>query len=149
MNKKAVIVKILQRISHRRSFEHKPFESSSIGDLAFLLLIYFIVTSSFILRQGIFFSLPAMNSGSIKLMENQIVEVYPKNDGFLYGENRINRKQFSRILKKHRVQDKDKVLIIKMGADIEYDRLVDTLSVAKESGMNRVSLKNIFQEESP
>jgi len=146
MNKKALIVKVLHRISFRkRMFEHKPFESSSVGDLAFLLLIYFIVTSSFILRQGIFFSLPSQKAGSIKLNENQIVEIYPRENGFIYEGSLINRRRFSRIMEKQMSADKEKVLIIKMSKDVRYDRLVDTLSVARETGARRVSVKNMFE----
>ena len=94
-----VILKIIRRREIRRKgFNDKPFESSSVGDLAFLLLIFFIVTSSFILRQGIFFSLPSKKASTIRLEQEQIIEVYPKNEGVLYNGKLIDRNTFKKRL---------------------------------------------------
>ena len=46
----------------------------------------------------------------------------------------------------HNKINPDTVLIIYMNPQVKYDRLVDTLSVAKETGMKRVSLKNIGEK---
>ena len=40
----------------------------------------------------------------------------------------------------------DMVLLIKMSPRVKYDKLVDALSVAKESGIKRISLKNVNGE---
>ena len=84
MNDTRIIYKIIRRRAARqKELEAKPFDSSAIADLAFLLLIFFIVTSSFILRQGLFFSLPSRSSGSVRLDDKKIVEVVPGNDGLV------------------------------------------------------------------
>ncbi|MCU0846179.1 MAG: biopolymer transporter ExbD [Spirochaetes bacterium] len=143
MNNRNLLVKILHRRERRRREAQGPaFESSSMADMAFLLLIFFIVTGSFVLRQGIFFSLPSKTAGAVQLNERQIVEVYPQNNGFRYESVVLDRDGFKKILIARSDATKDSVLVIYMGKSVRYERLVDTLSVARESGMNRVSLKN-------
>jgi len=145
MDRNIIISRIMnrrKRLSDSRK-EGSMIDSSSMGDMAFLLLIFFIVTSSFILRQGIFFSLPSPKSGSVKLFDNQIVEVFPENSGFTIKGNPISRDELILRLKEQREINKESVVIIKMKDNVKYDRLVDTLSVAKESGIYRVSLKNV------
>jgi len=118
------------------------FESSSIGDLAFLLLIYFIVTASFILRQGIFFSLPSKTAGSVRVEENQVIDVYPENTGFRYDERLLSRNDFKKVVAARKEKEQRSILMIHMKPDIAYDRLVDTLSIARETGLKKISLKN-------
>lgn len=138
-----VIVKILQRRGRlKRRSDERTFDSISIADMAFLLLIFFIVTGSFVLRQGIFFSLPSKTAGSVSLDERQITEVYPREEGFLHDGTLLNREQFGRLLREREKTVREGVLMIHMGERVRYERLVDTLSVARESGVRRVSLKN-------
>lgn len=138
-----VIVKILQRRGRlKRRSDERTFDSISIADMAFLLLIFFIVTGSFVLRQGIFFSLPSKTAGSVSLDERQITEVYPREEGFLHNGTLLNREQFGRLLREREKTVREGVLMIHMGERVRYERLVDTLSVARESGVRRVSLKN-------
>ena len=143
MNNNPVIYKIMRRRERlRRQQEVKNFDSSSIGDMAFLLLIFFIVTSSFILRQGIFFSLPSKSAGSVRIEENRVIDGYPENSGFLYSEQLLGREEFSTAMMQRVKKNEESVMIIHMKEGVIYDRLVDTLSVARETGIRRVSLKN-------
>lgn len=147
LKKKALIRKISIRSKRMRlSRDEKFFESSAMGDLAFLLLIFFIVTSSFMIRQGIFFSLPSNTAGVVRLTDDQIMEVAPQNNGFLYRGMMVEREVFLKMMEQQMKVDGKKVLIIAMGSTVKYDRLVDTLSVAKEAGIRRVSLKQMNGE---
>ena len=137
---------IRKRVKSWRFREPKAFDSSAIGDLAFLLLIFFIVTSSFILRQGIFLSLPSNSSGAIRMEENELFEIYPLNDNFEYDGGVLTRREFKGLLKEHTDKHPKGALLIYMNPDVKYHRLIDTLSVAKEVGQSRVSLKNIKED---
>ncbi len=144
MEKNIITGRILARRKNRELFRKNDgiTDSSSMGDMAFLLLIFFIVTSSFILRQGIFFSLPSPKSGSVKLMDNQIIEVYPENAGFTVNGKNISREELITKMHMQKELHKDSVVIIKMKDNVRYERLVDTLSAARECRILRVSLKN-------
>ena len=143
MDDTRIIYKILRRRALRKKeLEAKHFDSTSIADLAFLLLIFFIVTSSFIIRQGLFFSLPSRSSGTVRVDENRIAEVFPIDSGFLYEEKVMQRDEFKSSLKKHRLKEPETILLIRMAPEIKYKRLVDAMSVARELGIERISLKN-------
>jgi biopolymer transport protein ExbD len=118
------------------------FDTTSIGDISFLLFIFFIVTSSFILREGIFLSLPSARASAVRLQPDQVLEVKPENEGFRIGNKVLSRDSFGEELRRFKDSGPDKVLIIRMSLKVPYDRLVDTLSVAREVGMRKVSLQN-------
>lgn len=137
------ITRILKRRERKKLlYEHKPFESSSVGDIAFLLLIYFIVTSSFILRQGIFFSLPSPNAGAVSVQPERIVEIIPENNGYLYRGEPVTRIQVKDILNKKKQDEKKIIMLIRMRPDVRYEMLVDALSIARETGITEVSVKD-------
>jgi biopolymer transport protein ExbD len=141
--KRMIIIKKITKHRHSitRPGESRAIDSASIGDMAFLLLIFFIVTSSFILRQGIFFSLPSLHSQAIQIQDNQLIEVYPENDGYTYKGQKLYRTRLIKILRQQKASYPESVMRIRMKENIRYERLVDALSVAKESGLTRVSLK--------
>lgn len=147
MDNNSIIRYILRRRKIQRSInEDKPLESSSIGDLAFLLLIFFVVTGSFVIRQGIFFSLPSKSAAPLKIDEKLIIEVYPQSRGFKYNDILLNRQRMMETLKGHKRDNSNIILVIFMNPRVKYDRLVDTLSLAKEVGIKRISLKNLSGE---
>jgi biopolymer transport protein ExbD len=74
--------------------------------------------------------------------EDKLIEVEPRNDGFRYRGMLMGRDSMVDELKKLHKNDPERVLIIVMARDVKYERLVDTLSVARETGIGRVSLKN-------
>ncbi len=143
-----LVLRLLKRHEKKwRTEEQRPFDSTPMGDVAFLLLIFFIVTTSFILREGIFFSLPSKTAGTVKLDENLIVDVYPQETGFKYNDALYSRKDFKAFIKKQINEYPKSVMVIKMRPDIRYERLVDTMSIAMETGLRRVSLKNVGVDE--
>ncbi len=117
------------------------FDTTPIADLSFNLLIFFIVTASFIIRQGVFLSLPSLTAGTVKVDLSQVIEIYPQNNGFIVDGRALNRKELLQYLELRKSQTKDAVSIIHMKPDIKYERLVDTLSAIRESGLSKISLK--------
>lgn len=126
----------------RRSGGAAKFEAISIADIAFLLLIFFIVTGSFILRQGVFFSLPSETAASIKIDEKEMIDIYPLNSGYRFQGRDVGRETVYEALRVLRKENGNIILIIRMASDVKYERLVDALSIARETGIKRVSLKN-------
>jgi biopolymer transport protein ExbD len=130
----------LRRLQKRR--EHGGFfEASSIGDLAFLLLIYFIVTSSFLLRQGIFLSLPSPDSGKMRVKQEEIVVVEPRPQGYHWQGKPMERSELKAKLQKRQKQSKKTIAVVRMNRRLKYERLVDALSLAREAGITKVSVK--------
>ncbi len=126
----------------RRGYNDLQFDSTAIADLSFNLLIFFIVTASFMLRQGIFLSLPSAASAVIKVEEKQIFDIYPENEGFIFNGDKKTRDQIVTLLKLRKESVNDTIAVIHMKPDVVYDRLIDSLSLVKESGVVKVSLKD-------
>lgn len=130
--------------------KHKPqqkqsrlieFDTTPIADLSFNLLIFFIVTASFIMRQGVFLSIPSLSAGTVKVKAEQVIEIYPQNNGFIVEGKPLDRIQLLQYLSLKKSQINEPISIVYMKSDIKYERLVDTLSAIRESGLSKISLK--------
>ncbi|MCX8123905.1 MAG: biopolymer transporter ExbD [Spirochaetes bacterium] len=128
-----------QRQTQTRLIE---FDTTPIADLSFNLLIFFIVTASFIIRQGVFLSLPSLSAGTVKVETSQVIEIYPQDNGFIVDGKILGRNQLLQYLAVRKSQTKEAVAIIYMKPEIRYERLVDTLSAIRESGLSKISLKH-------
>ncbi len=117
------------------------FDTTPIADLSFNLLIFFIVTASFIMRQGVFLSLPSLSAGTVKVEPSQVIEIYPQDNGFIADGKTLGRKELLQYLTVRKMQTNEPVSIIYMKPTVKYERLVDTLSAIRESGLSRISLK--------
>lgn len=117
------------------------FDTTPIADLSFNLLIFFIVTASFIIRQGVFLSLPSLTAGTVKVEASQVIEIYPQDNGFIADGKNLNRNELLQYLALRKSQTKEAVVIIYMKPLIKYERLVDTLSAIRESGLSKISLR--------
>ena len=139
-------------LSRQKAHSPKPkdylqFEATSIGDMAFLLLIFFIVTGSFVVRQGIFFNLPSKTAGAVKVEESNIADVFPSNEGFYYDGNLISREKLKDSLSTRVKNNPKTIVVINMEKEVRYERLVDAVSAAKESGVKELSLKDFAEEK--
>ncbi len=123
-------------------------DTSSMGDVAFLLLIFFIVTTSFILRQGIFMTLPSKSEGPQQVEDNLLMKIYPQNSGYMYNQQKISKEDLVKQMKIRLAEKKDLIVLIFMAEEVPYSRLIDTLSIVKENGIQRVSVKAVKEETS-
>ncbi len=146
-------VRIINYLEHRRKRDIMKaplanFESTSMGDIAFLLLIFFIVTGSFIVRQGIFFSLPSKSSGVQNVAMDTIMEVIPGKVDYSYEEKQYSGDQIADLMKKRFAANKELIVLFRMPSDVPYERLTDSLSIVREIGVKYVSVKDLEQAES-
>ena len=139
---KKIIRHYYSRRSARRMPEGGEGDLSSVADVSFLLLIFFIVTSSFAINEGILLNLPSKDSSAIKVDQEDLVDIFPQAEGFKIENEIYDRKQLGEMLVKGFADNPDLVAIIHMISPVKYERLVDALSVVKESGLPRVSVRN-------
>ena len=133
----------LKRSKRRRDDRVEDFDTSPVADLAFLLLIFFIVTSSFILRQGLFLSLPSKSAGAVKVDQKKLFQIIPENEYFVYQARKYSEDELKNEIQKKLKEINDLIVVIQMKADVKYDRLVSALSIAKSLGVKKISIKDV------
>ena len=142
MNKASVYFLLKRRrLKERGKTSIGQHDSSSIADVAFLLLIFFIVTSSFFLPQGLFLRLPSDSAKSVEVKKKYIIDVYPNEENHIIDQKEYTDRELSDLLRRRIEKLPETVLIIHIKDDVPYARFIQTLNIARSARLNRISLK--------
>lgn len=110
---------------------------TSLIDVLFLLLIFMMVSSSFIEEPGIKLSLPeTKNAPSVKKSEYTL---FLKENGKLFLNNKaVTMDDLEKNLMNTVKEMKDESLILKGDKNIPYGKVVQIMDIVKKSGVKRL-----------
>jgi biopolymer transport protein ExbD len=134
----------IKRIQNRFRQGAGEFQAASMSDIAFLLLIFFIMTTIFALEDGIPLVLPARQSAVAKVKQKDILEIKAYADGSVVAEGENVGVQGIRALVERRLSENDNlIVVISTHPDAEYGLMVDLLDEIKLAHCRRISLKTL------
>ena len=112
---------------------------TSLIDIIFMLLIYFMLTTNFIVEEGIKIKLPQAKAAQPQI--NREITVYVDKEGQAFiGENKISKGLLFKKLKEMIGKDKDKLVIIKADRTVVLNKAVKVMDIAKAAGAGRLCL---------
>ncbi len=112
---------------------------TSLIDIVFMLLIYFLLTTNFIIDEGIKIKLPQARSGAPQIQKD--ITVYVDKDGQAYlSDKQVSLSQLFTELKQMIGQNKDQLVIIKADRSVILNKAVKVMDMAKAAGAERLSL---------
>jgi biopolymer transport protein ExbD len=119
------------RITRRKIDEEIP--TSSMADIAFLLIIYFMVTTTFAATRGIDFSLPQEeDTPLVDKEESVLIEIQP--GGVLLVDNKsMVLEEILDYLKPKLERNPMKPVIIRAGEMTEYGYMVDVFDEIRQA----------------
>ena len=115
-------------------------------DVLLLLLIFFMVTSTFVETPAIEFKLPRVSEAGTARMSPTVIVV--DADGGIYVEGRqVDVEALRDYLERARVTDEpESSLVVKVHRDARYERVVQVMSLASASGFDRIQSAVVRQE---
>jgi len=115
-------------------------------DIVFLLMMYFMLTSTFIMQPGIKINLPS--ALSTESMEKKQVIVSLTADGSIfYEEENITIEVLKNILETESRRNPGIMLIIKGDYDVAHGKVVEVMDLAKVSGVSSLAIATQPMEE--
>jgi len=121
------------------------FSMGSLTDIIFLLLIFFLLSSTFILQTGIKVALPQTTAG--EPMAERMLIVSVTRDGSTYlNENQVSRAELVARLRQM-IVSREQVIIIRADRDLSLDRVVEVMDVAKSAGASRFLIATQSEQE--
>lgn len=126
---------------HKKKRPWYPIQTplTSLIDIVFMLLIYFLLTTNFMVDEGIKIKLPlARSSASITQEE---ITVYVDREGRAYIKNvQVAEDQLFRRLKQMIGNQTDALVMVKADRVVELSRAVKVMDLAKAAGAERLCL---------
>lgn len=113
------------------------FSQSSLTDIIFLLLIFFMLTSSFVTDHGIMVNIPQAES-SVTMESNQIsVAITPEGNFYVEGDQ-VPRAGLSDAIRLAYQNKPNSTLVVRADRDARVDDAVQAMNIGKALNMNIV-----------
>ncbi|NQU67175.1 MAG: biopolymer transporter ExbD [Candidatus Marinimicrobia bacterium] len=126
------------------------FSSASMADIAFLLLVFFLVTTTISMDKGIQMVLPEPGDTDIEIPKGNISEIFINQTGKVLFNDKpvlirdIAREAESRINKRGFTPEGEQIMIfsVKPHQDTKYDVYLQVLDQLKIAGAKKISIAN-------
>lgn len=125
-----------------RSKPSGDIPQSSLGDIAFLLLIFFIATTMFDIEMGIPLVLPGNISQSVTVNRKNVLTVSSDATGALYvdGES-VSPKEIHLRVEQRLAENPELVVSIETHPDAKYGSMITMLDEVKKAKAGKISLR--------
>ena len=107
-------------------------ESSSASDVAFLLIIYFIVIAGFNVNKGFLINLPAKDSTRLILKEDLIRFELDKDGYITYDTQLIGLPEAERLIKSALVFNPNIAVLLSIDPQARWQRVVSFVELAQD-----------------
>jgi len=104
------------------------FSMSSMTDIIFLLLIFFMLTASFITPSGLPVNLPAVKSSEIVMQKVSVT--ITKELNYYVNAKQVNRASLASSLKASLSNGNDGIVVLHCDASVPVERLVEVAGIA-------------------
>ncbi len=129
--------------------ERKPivaFSAIGLTDIVFLLLIFFLLSSTYILQPGIKVDLP--EAQVVETVERQTLTVtIPISGGVYLNDEPVSLAELPARLRQELAGGADKDIILRADEDIPFKRAVEIMDIAKRVGVGRFLVATRTREE--
>jgi len=121
------------------------FAMQSLTDIVFLLLIFFLLSSTFILQTGIKVQLPQTTVG--EPVSERMLVVSIARDGSVYlNEDLVSRAELVARIRQQLVS-REQIVILRADRNLALDKVVEVMDVAKSAGASRFLIATQTQQE--
>jgi len=128
-------------VAFRRSKEEDPhIELTPMVDVVFLLLIFFMISTTFVETPGIEVNLPESSARQLEKEPDEI-KVYVAKDGdIFFGEQKVTFDQFKDRLAERSAELKEKNFLLLADREARHGRVVQIMDAARAAGITRLAI---------
>ena len=125
---------------HRKQREEPRIDLTPMVDVVFLLLIFFMISTTFVESPGISIKLPEASSQTID-REPKEIKVYLSQEGDIYhGEKKISIDDFKRLLAKFQADAKQTTVLLLADQESRHGKVVILMDLARDAGFTKLAI---------
>lgn len=118
------------------------FSTISLTDIIFLLLVFFLLSSTFVLQPGIKVQLPVTTLIDIS-SEKSIVVSLTKDGAVYLNDDLINRIELGARLRQMVMDVGNPIVVLRADKSILIENLIEIMDIAKTAGANRFIIATV------
>ncbi len=116
------------------------FSYSSLTDIVFLLLVFFLLTSQFVINTGVKVKLPASKNNEQALPSRLVVSITPEGKVYL-GSKLTELSTLSGALDEVKAKSGENNLVIRADKKVEIDIVIRVIDAAKSIGIDKFTIE--------
>jgi biopolymer transport protein ExbD len=127
------------------SFLRKPAEEPRIDltpmvDVVFLLLIFFMISTTFVESPGISIKLPESSTQTVD-REPKEIKIYLSREGDIYSrDQKISLDDFKALLAKHQSDAEQTTVLLLADQDSRHGKVVVLMDLARDAGFVKLAI---------
>lgn len=121
--------------------------TTSLADIVFLLLIFFIISTTFITQPAIKIKLPEATIRELEPTEAVIVFLDAGGRVYINEQEVPWDKNLSAILKTRIYASREKLVVIKADRDVNFGKVVKVMDISKQAGAQKLAVATRHMEE--
>ena len=129
--------------------QHKPvavFSLASLTDIVLLLLIFFLLSSAYIIQPGIKVHLPRSETAQVIEEKNLIVTI--TDEGTIYvGNERTSLGSLAAEIRRHIIHGAAQTIVIKADRRVNLETAVSVIDRIKAAGGERFLIATVPEDE--
>ena len=131
-------------------FKDKPkrrviINITSLIDVLFLLLIFFMVTSTFLEQPGMKLELPSAKSAEVSQVEKLVLFIGPGGE-IVFNDQTVTLDDLERAIEEAVPQAKEKTLVLKADRTVQHGTVVAVMDIAKRAGLEKLVVGTTMEE---
>jgi biopolymer transport protein ExbD len=115
-------------------------EITPLVDMVFLLLIFFMLSTTFIVSPGIKVNLPQSSAEKVTQEKNEVQVVITEDNKVFVESIFVDGGELEQRLVGAARHDPQTLVIIKADAKAFHGKVVEVMDIAKQSGLNRMAI---------
>ncbi len=119
---------------------------ASLIDVLFLLLLFFVVTSSFVEHPNIKLALPSASNAEASPFEGIVITISREGRLFM-GSQSVGISELDAILRSRAAVVDDPVLVLRADREVPYGVVVAVMDVARGAGLKRITALTTSEED--
>ncbi|MCB1190362.1 MAG: biopolymer transporter ExbD [Leptospiraceae bacterium] len=134
----------------RKKKEVEEISAASMSDVAFLLLVFFMVTAVFFVKEGLNIQLPRKKASPQTILRKHVYEILVYQNVIKMKNPAIGTKSYKSLTEfRKQLYEMDipdlpqKLALIKTTGDTPYGNMLDVLSSVQIKGFPKVSVKKL------
>jgi biopolymer transport protein ExbD len=135
-------MKKLQRITQRET----EITTASTSDIAFLLIVFFMLTTVFRTEMGLKITLPTAQATERIMKRRNVSHVWLDKTGRTsINDNLLDANGVISVARSKLDDNPDLIMVVRADQDVEYGKVTDVLESLKEAGTLKITFATEFE----
>ncbi|MBN1254290.1 MAG: biopolymer transporter ExbD [Deltaproteobacteria bacterium] len=116
-------------------------------DMVFLLLIFFMLSTTFIVTPGIKVNLPHSSAETVTHEKREVQVAITEDNKVFWEKILVDEKELEQRLMEVAREDSQTLIIIRADAKALHGKVVEVMDIAKQAGLNRLAIATYPKEK--